>query len=64
MELFFNLIKIRLLKFEDDCLKTVGGDIFLIKKSIFPFLFCAFYKKPIELSVLDPLYLKNYFEFC
>ena len=44
---FSYLIKIRLRKFEEDCLKTAGGDRFLMKYSIFAFLVCAFHNKPI-----------------
>ena len=60
---FFNLIKIKTWKFEEDCLKAVEGNIFLIKLSFFAFLVCAFHKEPAELSDFDLLYLKNYFEF-
>ena len=63
MESLCNLIMIRLWKFEEDCLKTEGGDRFLMKLSFFAFLVCAFHKEPIELSDFDLLYLKNYFEF-
>ena len=64
MESFYNLIKIRWWKFKEHCLKTVGGDTFLMKLSFFAFKVCAFHKEPIELSGFDPLYLENYFEFC
>ena len=50
MESFCNLIKIRLWKFEEDCLKTVGGDLFLLKLSFFAFLVCAFHKEQIEID--------------
>ena len=57
MELFYNLIKIRLWKFEDGCLKTVRRDIFLMKLSfLFAFSVFTFQKEPIELS-------DYYFEF-
>ena len=45
---FCNLIKIRLLKFEDDFLKTAGNRL-LMKLSFFTFLVCGFHKEPIEL---------------
>ena len=63
MESFCNLKKIRLWQFEEDCLKTVGGDRFLMKLSFLAFLVCAFHKERIELSDFDPLYLKIYLEF-
>ena len=37
MEWFCKLIKIRQKQFEEDCLKTVGADRFLMKVSIFAF---------------------------
>ena len=49
MESFCNLITIRLEKFEEDSLKTVGGGRFPIKLSIFASLTCPFNKEPIEL---------------
>ena len=42
-------------KFENDCLKAVGGDRFLMKLSTFAFLVFAFHKKPNELSGFDHL---------
>ena len=64
MESLCNLIIIRLLKFEEDCLKTEGEDRFLMKWSNFVFLVSAFYKAPIERSDFDPSHLENYFELC
>ena len=61
--IFYYPIKIILRKFKNDCLKTVGGDKFLMKQSIFEFLGCPFHNEPIKLSGFDPLYLENYFEF-
>ena len=60
----YYLIKIRLSKFEKDCLKIVGGDKCFIKTYIFAFLICAFYKEPIEIPDFDPLCIEKYFEFC
>ena len=53
----------KLWKFEEDCLKTVG-DRFIMKWPLFTFLVCLFRKESIERSSFNPLYLKNYFEFC
>ena len=50
-------------KFEEDCLKNVGGDRFLMKLSFFAVLVYAFHKELIEFADFDPLHLKNYFEF-
>ena len=47
MSFFYYTIKIRMFKFENDCLKTVGGDRFLMKWSMFAFLVCAFHKDPL-----------------
>ena len=63
-QMILKLVKSKLRKFEEDCLKTVGGDRFLMKWSFFAFLVCPFHKEPIERSGFNPLYLKNYFKFC
>jgi len=57
MESFCNLIKIRLRKFEENCLKSVEENRFLMKLYFFAFLVCAFHEEPIELSDFDLLYL-------
>ena len=59
--IFFLIFKDRLLKIEEDCLKTVGG-IFFNETVLFNFLVFAFFQEPIEVSTFDSLYLKNYFE--
>ena len=46
--LFFYLIKIRLIKFQNDCLKTEAGYIFLVKQSIFTVFVGSFHKEPLE----------------
>ena len=63
MESFRNLIKIRLWKFYEHCLKTVWGDRFLMKLSFFAFLVSAFHKEPIEIADFDTSYVENCFEF-
>ena len=63
MQSFCNLIKIRLWKFEEGCLKIVGEDRFLMKLYLFALLVCALHREPIELSDFDPLHLKIYLEF-
>ena len=45
-----------------NCIKTVGGDRFIMKQSIFGFL-NAFHKGSIELFGIDPLCLENYYKF-
>ena len=63
MESLFGILKkIRLLKFEEDCLKT-AVDRFLKKMSFLAFLVCIIHKEPIELSNFDPLYLIIHLEF-
>ena len=60
-EILNYIIEIRMLKFEKNCLKTIGGDRFLMKLSFCAFLVCTFHKEPFEVSDFDPWYLKNYF---
>ena len=58
----YNLIKTRLRKSENGCLKTVKYRL-LMKQYVFMFLVCDFHKELIELSGFETLYLKNYFNF-
>ena len=54
MKSFLSLIKFRMWKFEEDCLKTVGNRFFM-KLSFFTVLFWSFYKEQlIKLSDSDP----------
>ena len=51
-------------KFEEDCLKNEGEDLYLLKWSFFAFKFAFHnYKELFIASNFDRLCLKNYFEF-
>ena len=53
--MIYKLVKSKLLKIEEDCLKTVGGDIFLMKYYFAAFLVCSFYNDHIRLSDFHPI---------
>ena len=53
MVFFCYCIKIRLLKFEEDCLKNVGGERFQMRNSFFAVLVFPSHKEPVMRPEFD-----------